>query len=29
VGLGFVDEVWAPAPAALFRPVRASVPAAA
>ncbi len=29
VGLGFVDEVWAPVTAALFRPVQASVPAAA
>jgi hypothetical protein len=29
VGLGFVDEVRAPAPAALFRPVRPAVPLAA
>jgi hypothetical protein len=29
VGLGFVDEVWAPASAKLFRPVKATAPAVA
>ncbi|MFL5295204.1 MAG: hypothetical protein ACJ798_02365 [Phenylobacterium sp.] len=29
IGLGFVDEVWAPTAVRLFRPVRAAVPAAA